>query len=231
MPRRPALSRISLAVGALGLTTALGASTFADFTGVARESKAGSSSVAAGSGSPSGSPSADSRIPAPKPPPSPTAPSAAVWVRPGEIPVGSCVDIADGITHTTMSQVPCTGMHDGQVFVQLTLGKDIPSENDDDEDIEAWMERLGDKCEPAFDQFTGAAWDESRLTFNMWVPDFAEIAAGHRAVTCYIEMYDQSRYSGSALGKNDEKQFKHAPGWRPPTDKELFLDEEQSHRA
>lgn len=212
-----------MAAGTFAAASALSACTLVHLPATG-ESPAASSTAAS-------SPSTGSLIPAPQPPPKPTASGAAVWVRPGEIPVGSCVDAADGIQYTTMSVVPCGDRHDAQVFAQLTLGKDIPHEDADEEDVDEWMDGLAERCEAPFAHFTGTEWDDSRLTLNVWVPTDEEIAAGHRAVTCLIEMYDQSRYSGSALGKNDEKQFGHAPGWRAPTDKELFSDEEEHQRA
>jgi hypothetical protein len=160
--------------------------------------------------------------------PSPAPPLRDAWVRPGEIPVGSCVQIADGVRYTTFQVTDCDEMHDGQVVAQGIIGgDDLPAASNE----ARWDGLFDTQCVPAFGEFTGTSWDESRLSMYPYtVEDPAEFTAGHRALTCVIAMYDGTRFAGSAQSKRREEQFKHESRWKAPSDEELYGDQE-THRA
>lgn len=184
-------------------------------------------SLPASSGTAPSSSAASSSAPATSTAPSPSNAPAAGWVRPGRVPVGSCIDASNGVHFSSFRVVDCEEMHDGQVVAQGVIGsKDLP----DEEDTE-WERLYERQCIPAFEEFTGTQWNDLRLSLYYWAPTGDEFAAGNRWLTCVIQMNDGTRFSGSALGKNNEDQFKHAPGWTAPTDEDLYSDEPETHRV
>ena len=179
------------------------------------------------SGPVTSSSAATSAAPSSTPAPSTTAAPAPGWVRPSEVRVGACVDTANGRHFPTFKVVDCGQMHDGQVVAQGVIGgTSLPDEDDE----AAWDRLFERQCIPAFEEFTGTAWDDSRLSMFTWAPTDDDFAAGGRTLTCVIQMFDGTRFSGSALGKNNEDQFEHDPRWRAPTEEDLF-GEEETHRV
>lgn len=185
-------------------------------------------SLPAPSGTAPSSTAPSSSAPASSPVPSSSDAPAPGWVRPGEVRVGACVDTSNGLRFSTFQLVDCEQMHDGQVVAQGVIGgTSLPDDDDDD----AWQRLYDRQCTPAFAEFTGTSWDDSRLSMYYWVPTEQEFKDGYRSLTCVIQMNDGTRFSGSALGKNNEEQFKHGPGWKAPTDEDLYSDEPETHRV
>lgn len=111
-----------------------------------------------------------------------------------EIAVGDCIELPDASVEefTTLLGVPCGDPHDAEVHHVYELADgDFP----DDDTLFASVE---DECLPAFDEYTGASFDESpELSIGWFAPTREAWDAGDRLINCYVYRTDESSLTGS----------------------------------
>jgi hypothetical protein len=93
---------------------------------------------------------------------------------------------------TDVQRRPCNEGHDAEVFHVVNYeGETYP--------IEMTMERFVDeRCVPAFEAYTGAAFDsQTELTFGWFYPTRASWNDGDREVSCYLLRSDGETLTGS----------------------------------
>lgn len=95
--------------------------------------------------------------------------------------VGDCVNdaVATGEV-TTVPTVPCSEPHDSEVYAAFTFGN---SAYPGDEGV---VDKAESVCLPAFEEFVGEPYLESRLDFAFYYPSEASWASGDREVLCLI---------------------------------------------
>lgn len=108
--------------------------------------------------------------------------------------VGDCLNDATAAGEvTTVPTVPCDEPHDSEVYAAFALGE---SDYLGDEIVVDKAEAL---CLPAFEEFVGEPYLESRLDFAYYYPTEASWASGDREVLCVI--YDpEGPVTGSLRG-------------------------------
>lgn len=111
--------------------------------------------------------------------------------------VGDCLDDAatTGAVQTVPT-VPCDGPHDSEIYSTHLLGQSgYPGE----EDVIGQADAL---CLPAFEEFVGEPYLDSRFDFSYYYPTEASWASGDREVLCVI--YDpEGPITGSLRGVTD----------------------------
>ncbi len=111
--------------------------------------------------------------------------------------VGDCLDDASAAGEVqTVPTVPCEEPHDGEIYSSHELGQ---SAYPGDEVVVDKAEAL---CLPAFEQFVGEPYLESRFDFSFYYPTDESWANGDREVLCVI--YDpEGPVTGSLEGVTD----------------------------
>lgn len=113
------------------------------------------------------------------------------------IQVGDCLNDASASGEvTTVPTVPCDAPHDSEVFAAFELGESgYPGED-------VVVGKAEAACLPAFDEFVGEPYVESRFDFAFYYPTEASWASGDREVLCII--YDPAGpVTGSLRGVRD----------------------------
>lgn len=111
--------------------------------------------------------------------------------------VGDCLDDATETGEVqTVPTVPCDEPHDSEIYSAHLLGQSAyPGE-------EAVIGQAEALCLPAFEQFVGEPYLESRFDFSYYYPTEASWANGDREVLCVI--YDpEGPVTGSLAGITD----------------------------
>lgn len=111
--------------------------------------------------------------------------------------VGDCLNGGEAQGEiTTVPTVPCSEPHDSEVYAAFALnGTSYPGE----ETVTGEAEVL---CLPAFEEFVGEPYLESRLDFAYYYPTEESWASGDREVLCVI--YDpEGMATGSLRGITD----------------------------
>ena len=111
--------------------------------------------------------------------------------------VGDCLDdaTAEGAV-TTVPTVPCAEPHDSEVYAAFTLNESAyPGERG----LQGKAQVL---CLPAFEEFVGEPYLDSRLDFAFYYPTEASWAAGDREVLC-VAFDPEGPVSGSLRGVTD----------------------------
>lgn len=108
--------------------------------------------------------------------------------------VGDCLNDATAAGEvTSVPTVPCDEPHDSEVYATFALGE---SDYLGEELVVGKAESL---CLPAFEEFVGEPYLESRFDFAYYYPTEASWASGDREVLCVI--YDPAGpVSGSLRG-------------------------------
>ncbi len=111
--------------------------------------------------------------------------------------VGDCLDDGTATGEVqTVPTVPCAGPHDSEIYSAHQLGKSAyPG-------VDAVIEQAEALCLPAFDQFVGEPYLDSRFDFSYYYPTDQSWANGDREVLCVI--YDpEGPVVGSLAGVID----------------------------
>lgn len=111
--------------------------------------------------------------------------------------VGDCLDDAAAAGEvTTVPTVPCTEPHDSEIYAAFELGQSTyPGE-------EAVRAKADVLCLPAFEEFVGEPYLDSRYDFAYYYPTEASWSSGDREVLCVI--YDPTGpVTGTLRGVTD----------------------------
>lgn len=111
--------------------------------------------------------------------------------------VGDCLDDAEAQGEiTTVPTVPCSDPHDSEIYAAFELtGSAYPGEDT----VTGKAEVL---CLPAFEEFVGEPYLDSRFDFAYYYPTAESWASGDREVLCVI--YDPAGpVTGSLRGVTD----------------------------
>ena len=111
--------------------------------------------------------------------------------------VGDCLDDASATGEVqTVPTVPCDEPHDSEIYSSHQLGQSAyPGE-------EVVVDKAEALCLPAFEQFVGEPYLESRFDFSFYYPTDESWANGDREVLCVI--YDpEGPITGSLEGVTD----------------------------
>lgn len=111
--------------------------------------------------------------------------------------VGDCLnDAAAAGEVTTVPTVPCDEPHDSEVYAAFELGQSKYLGED------VTIGKAEAVCLPAFEEFVGEPYLESRFDFAFYYPTEASWASGDREVLCVI--YDpEGPVTGSLRGVTD----------------------------
>lgn len=110
--------------------------------------------------------------------------------------VGSCFnEESDSVEGEQISSIPmreCSEPHQNEVFFihNLPDAEKVPS----DAEVE---QQLNDFCIPAFEQFTGVAYDDSELEIGYFSPSAQSWGTGDRELVCYVAEPDSKMVSQS----------------------------------
>jgi hypothetical protein len=99
--------------------------------------------------------------------------------------VGDCLD-TDEIGEE-IPAVDCSDEHDAQVFHKFAM-----ADADDFPGDDAISQEVVDGCEPEFEGFVGAAYDESALEYDAIVPNEQTWGVGDREFICVVFLADGS---------------------------------------
>ncbi len=101
---------------------------------------------------------------------------------PTQVPagIGSCLVRPDG--SGPWREVPCTREHDGEV---MWVGAVAAAREPWPGEAEA-VEALDRRCYPAFETYTGVAWDDSPLDYELYAPDEAQWSSGRLDGACVL---------------------------------------------
>lgn len=111
--------------------------------------------------------------------------------------VGDCLDDATATGEVeTVPTVPCDEPHDSEIYSSHQLGQSgYPG-------VDVVIEQAESLCLPAFEQFVGEPYLESRFDFSYYYPTEESWANGDREVLCVI--YDpEGPVTGSLAGITD----------------------------
>ncbi len=109
-----------------------------------------------------------------------------------DLVVGDCFDdptmfSSELVEVAFVDAVPCDQPHDAEVYGVTTVPTDDDETFPGDDQIATTADDL---CFESFESYVGAAYEESELDFNYYVPTEDSWAAGDRVVTCVLLDYD-----------------------------------------
>lgn len=164
---------------------------------------------------------AQSKIPWPPETTTPGSPAPVEprWTVPNSTTIGACVlfDYTKSIDQAGLGVVPCAQEHDAQVVGFGTLPDDFQRTKT------GFNAVLSKQCDPAFAEYTGTRYNNSRLNLTGWMANAKEFEAGDRTLVCIVTMLDHTRFTGDAHGKSDESEFGHEDSWKSPSNSELGI--------
>ena len=128
----------------------------------------------------------DSATPAPTRSPDPTPTTGSV-IPFDEIAVGDCLVVPSEDEFSELRRVPCDTPHGGEVF----LVADHPDGAYPTD--EAFGEFIATVCPPAFQSWTGSAYDaQDLLDYSWFTPTEESWTDGYRTFDCYLALADGS---------------------------------------
>jgi hypothetical protein len=107
-----------------------------------------------------------------------------------DLSVGDCIEVPEASEFSELGQTACDEAHTGEVFFvgDHPDGADAAFPSDD-----AFFEWVGGVCDPAFQTYTGAAYeDQTTLDYGYFTPTADGWEAGDREVICYLALADFS---------------------------------------
>lgn len=117
-------------------------------------------------------------------------------VEANDLAVGTCFDVPNGDTVSTVTQHPCTEAHDAEVFsVSQYTAPDGTYP-----DSSAFDDYAATTCEPAFESYVGETIDASPYDVGYIFPSSDTWGNGDRQITCYATNVDGSKLSQSIKG-------------------------------
>lgn len=125
-------------------------------------------------------------------PPIPPTPSIGEVVPWRQIAVGDCIVVPREETVGVLRRVPCDTRHGGEVFALVDHPGPMSAFPAD-----AFASFVAERCEPAFEAWTGAALDDQdQLRVQWFSPTWEGWVEGDRGVACYLVQADgASMYS------------------------------------
>ena len=116
-----------------------------------------------------------------------------------DLKVGTCFNIPDGTSISTVEQHSCTESHNGEVFfVGEYDGESFPISISLDSYID-------DNCVPAFGSYVGTAFEDAAdLTIGYFHPNRDGWDDGERTITCYVARTDQGAMTQSLQGSGSQ---------------------------
>lgn len=105
---------------------------------------------------------------------------------------------SDETVDADTSVVPCTDLHDGEVFHRTTLPNPVDEAYPGDD---AAFQAAAALCFPQFETFVGLPYEQSTLDFVVFYPSGRSwVALDDRTVICAVTTLDRSQTTGSFLG-------------------------------
>lgn len=112
-------------------------------------------------------------------------PTAGVVVEAGSLQVGDCIILPTEDQFDEVRRLECTAPHDGEIFF---VGDHPDGDYPSDEAFEAFVDA---QCLPAFEAFTGSAYDDQEvLDIGWFTPTDGSWENGDRAVSCHLVPID-----------------------------------------
>ena len=117
--------------------------------------------------------------------PAEPTPTAGVVVEAGSLQVGDCIILPTEDQFDEVRRLECTAPHDGEIFF---VGDHPDGDYPTDEAFEAFVD---EQCLPAFEAFTGSAYDNQEVLDVGWfTPTDGSWEDGDRAVSCHLVPID-----------------------------------------
>jgi hypothetical protein len=124
-------------------------------------------------------------------------PSTGTVVGTNDLGVGDCLVLPSEDQFDEVRRLACTEPHDAEIFF---LGDHPDGDFPSSAEFETFVDGA---CTPAFETYTGSAYDEQDvLVYGWFTPTQSSWEGGDRGVLCYLEPADETRTDRSYRGAN-----------------------------